>query len=513
MRTCLFLLPIFLLAVYASSTNALIIHVPADSSTIQSGINGAVDGDTVLVADGTYTGDGNRDIDFLSKAIVLMSENGPGVTIIDCEGSSSEYHRGFRFHKGEDSSSVLRGFTIKNGYNMDGGGIYCNGSSPTIEGNSIVGNTAHYDGGGIYCSYTGLTIAGNTISDNFAYESGGGIYYQWDVITERGGTEPGVGGNLIDGYEHLLIENNVIMRNMALWGGGISYTSSDAIDITIKDNLIAENMSGYLGGGIYCSYYYMCSSYPTIEGNTITRDYSNTIEGNTITGNKTRTGGGGGIACAGSYQTTVINTVLWDNFAEEGPELAIYGPHSSTLTISYCDVEGGESAVHKESTLNWGEGNIDIDPLFIVPEKTDCRLFWNSPCIDAGDSSYHDPDGTRKDIGAFFFNQEDYLTLYLTPDTTEIVQGGQIGVTYTVINRWDQPEPFWGLTQVTLPSGNLLNILGPDQFILPDNTTIQHHFDHAVHPKAPLGQYEYWTQIGLLFTLYDDDKFTFTITE
>ena len=73
------------------------IHVPADSATIQAGIDGAAHGDTVLVADGVYKGEGNRNIDFLGKAIVVRSENGPEKTVIDCEGSG----RGFYFHSDE----------------------------------------------------------------------------------------------------------------------------------------------------------------------------------------------------------------------------------------------------------------------------------------------------------------------------------------------------------------------------------------------------------------------------
>ncbi len=69
------------LYIFASGADlhAATIRVPADQPTIQAGIDAAILGDTVLVADGTYTGDGNRDIDFGGKGIVLKSENGPDI--------------------------------------------------------------------------------------------------------------------------------------------------------------------------------------------------------------------------------------------------------------------------------------------------------------------------------------------------------------------------------------------------------------------------------------------------
>ncbi|MHC4501634.1 MAG: hypothetical protein ACYS21_21310 [Planctomycetota bacterium] len=66
-------------------------------ATIQKAIDSAFNGDTVIVADGTYTGPGNRDIDFLGKAITVRSESGPENCIIDCENSG----RGFYFDDGE----------------------------------------------------------------------------------------------------------------------------------------------------------------------------------------------------------------------------------------------------------------------------------------------------------------------------------------------------------------------------------------------------------------------------
>lgn len=107
-----FCLTIFCLTLRVQSAT---IHVPADQPTIQAGIDAASDGDTVLIAPGTYTGDGNRDIDFKGKSIVVKSEVGPEQTIIDCQGTVEEPHRAFILKSGEDSSTTIEGLTITGG--------------------------------------------------------------------------------------------------------------------------------------------------------------------------------------------------------------------------------------------------------------------------------------------------------------------------------------------------------------------------------------------------------------
>jgi len=104
---------------------AATIRVPGDQATIQSGIYAASPGDTVLVANGVYTGYGNKNITFGGLAITVKSENGPGNCIIDCEKDG----RGFKFFNNEGLDSILSGFTVRNGLpdgyeNEDGGGIY-----------------------------------------------------------------------------------------------------------------------------------------------------------------------------------------------------------------------------------------------------------------------------------------------------------------------------------------------------------------------------------------------------
>lgn len=439
---------------------ATVRHVPEDYPTVQEGIDAAVDGDTVLVAAGNYSGDGNRDIDFSGKTIIVMSEEGPLVTIIDCEGSFSEPHRGFYFHSGESTASVVKGFTITGGYaafdwsGESGGGIYCEGSSPTITENRIVSNWTEFNGGGIYSDpNSSPMIIDNIISGNTAENTGGGIWCD---------------------NASVLISGNMISNNTGVWaGGGINI---DVAQPTIEYTVITGNTS-YWGGGIFCF-----DASPIITNSTITMNASQTV--------------GGGIYCFYGSSPEINNTILWDDTPDE-----MYVDFGDPQ-VTYSDIQGG-----------WpGEGNLEGDPMFVLPDKLDFRLLWDSPCIDAGDTSQTDPDGTRSDIGTFPFDQSDYMTLYMTPDTIMVTAGGELGITYTAINRWMQPEMVWFLANVTLPGGASLNVIGPRRFTIPADFTAQVHVSHPIPSIAPSGVYVYESMIGIPPSdLYDMDSFEFVI--
>jgi len=114
------------------------IHVPAGQPTIQAGIDTAVDGDTVLVAPGTYV----ENIDFMGKAITVESAQGAEATVIDGgDPVNPDVKSVVVFNKSESQDSVLEGFTVTNGagtsYEIEpgnweycGGGIYCVGTAP-----------------------------------------------------------------------------------------------------------------------------------------------------------------------------------------------------------------------------------------------------------------------------------------------------------------------------------------------------------------------------------------------
>jgi hypothetical protein len=219
-----------LLALVEPTIYAATIHVPADSVTIQQAIDMSADGDTVLVDPGTY----GEYLNFNGHNIVLGSLY---LTTGDTSYISSTILDGWlngkvvTFENGEDSTAVITGFTIMRGMAWfgHGGGIYCNGSSPTIRSNIIRDNVAFYYGGGIYCGNLSPRIIDNVIIGNRGSRGGGGIYCNF----ESGPT---------------IANNNICMNQTDGNGGGIFCNEADPI---ITNNTVAGNGADSSGGGIY----------------------------------------------------------------------------------------------------------------------------------------------------------------------------------------------------------------------------------------------------------------------
>ncbi|MBD3338571.1 MAG: hypothetical protein GF353_05665, partial [Candidatus Lokiarchaeota archaeon] len=339
-----------------------LIKVPVDFTTIQAAINAAMGGDTVLVQQGTYY----ENINFNGKAILVISESGPENTIIDGSRAGSVV----TFNSGEDATTHFVGFTIKNGYGGNGGGISCDlTTSPFLENLVVENNEAEQHGGGIFC----------------------------------GGTN--------EIHSSPLIKNSIVRNNAANWGGGIY---GDLSYFRLKNVVISKNSSTDYGGGVCC----FGATSPEIINSTIVDNSASSF--------------GGGICCPSGASPVVKNTIVSDNMGSHG----IYAT-SGNPTISYSDFWNNENGnfygcgenVGKNAIVNiHGDScdmdfNIQMDPLFVDHTNGNYHLQQNSRCINAGDPlTPLDLDGTRSDIGAFYFHQGD-LNAPDSPTNVQAIPG------------------------------------------------------------------------------------------
>jgi len=357
----------------------------------------------IIVADGNYTGLGNRDLAVHGRPYLVRSERGPVGCIIDCERQGRGFYLGF----GETMGTRLQGLTIVNGMADYGGGVACeNSSNPTISQCVITNNRARFLGGGIYGAGSGPILADCVIAGNITDGDGGGGHF--------------------DDASHPTIRRCQISGNVAaVWGGGLNFR--DLCRPTIAGCTISDNTAGHVGGGIH-----YVDSHPTITHCLVSQNMANsagggiacnlsgesTISDSVIAGNSATNeeyGKGGGILSSNCHDLEVIactitgnrasvagggyhawgiyqklsNCIFWGNTPDE-----IVGKNSAEITVQYSDVRGGGEAVAGDVILIWEDGNVEADPLFRNPdgldgnpdawEDNDYRLSSGSPCIDAG---------------------------------------------------------------------------------------------------------------------------------
>jgi len=298
-------------------------YIPDDFSTISDAMTAADPGDFIIVRDGVYSGPGNVNLDPSGKALVIQSENGPGSCMIECGKNS----RAFVLQSGEDSQTIIRGFTIQHGFADDfGGGIHCLNASPVIDDchfennrapygaavSAINGaprisnchffnNNAEFFGGAVFLVNSTAVISHSYMAWNFA-EAGAGVYCCW--------------------FAQPRIVNSLIVWNSSARGGGVA---AELLGFPALENCTLSDNSG---SGIYC-------------------DWGN---------------------------CRVVNSILAGNAPME---IDIVG---SEPDVTFSCVSGGID----------GEGNLDADPLFRFGPQGDYYLgstgtLEPNPCVDAGD--------------------------------------------------------------------------------------------------------------------------------
>jgi len=408
--------------------------------SIQDAIGIALDGDTVLVANGKY--DLNSQI-VITNGIILRSVGGATNCIVDVQSNG-------RCLFADNSSAVIDGLTITGGASpaTKGLGAYIIGA--TIKNCLVTGNNSvtsseysQVQGGGIYLS--GGMVQNCVISNN--YIEGGISLSSWGTVN---------GGGVFC-TDAAVVEDSIIVGNSAAGGvamGGGIYCSVSSV---VRRCYISQNdASSYKsqGGGVFIS---SGSSMTNciVHGNTLTAIRSNryeylfnlegggiycsdaSIQNCTIGKNVLKNDGleitaesrfsGAGLYSRGDSR--VQNTAIYYNYfsvKNKNPEYMIYegtNYHAVAMSNEYS---------HCLSTPRpSGAANIEDYPGFIRAASGDYRLRSSSPCIDSGNAIGAPTDdingvirpidgagGTNAvvDIGAHEFDPSDYVPPFAVND-------------------------------------------------------------------------------------------------
>lgn len=387
--------------VFAQTT----IHVPADAPTIQAAINMAKNGDTVLVAPGTY----HENIDFDGKSITVTSGatsySGAASTIID----ASTYGPVVVFNDGETSSARLNGFTIEGGHNgaagcNSGGGVYIGASSPTIS-NDVILNNQNY----------GIAVTGTSspvIQENDIKET---HFVSLNVSPSCGKVSSiyqpigGGAGIVLRNADYPKIVSNIIENNLrqtnnendASTGAGIGITGTQSVEI--EDNIIRDNVSNY-DAAIAGTISDMVLGKLYLVQNLI---YNNTDQaGNPrqqvyISGASSPSGapalietnntiyGGGEELVFYFGESSIQNNIFADPNSENGDSdedkgLICADPPSSKspITIGYNDAFTAGTTPYNLCPLD--STNITVEPALKYPSKGDFHEEPTSPTVAAG---------------------------------------------------------------------------------------------------------------------------------
>jgi len=386
----------------------------APFQNVKQAITASISGDAVLVRDGLYSGADNRSLNLGGRELLIASVNGPQNCIIDCQQLGPAY----LLRSGEGAATRIQGFTILNGRGQPGvaglgGGVSIENASATISDCIFRSCASSWGPGAILakgpgahsvvierCQFEQCRGLSNGAVDGrggaIGLESGARATIRDCLFTEN---TAGLGGAVWASADvRALISHCAFLRNNAPGAGGAilnaTLAGASAPEMQIDNCLFAGNFA--LRGGAIVN---RMSSGPTRLA----------LSNSTFTANSAYVGGG--VLLETGATTSIRNCVMWSNVGPSGAQLALDATSPIPLTsalIEWSDLAGGAAAVYVvNSTLNWGVGNLDADPLFADidgPDNdpatfmdNDYRLAFGSPCIDAGNNTLVPPDLTDID--------------------------------------------------------------------------------------------------------------------
>jgi hypothetical protein len=360
----------------------------APFQTIWEAVLPAVSGDRIHVADGLYTGSGNKNLDFDTRRLEVSSVNGPGNCIVDLQNSG----RILRAVNTSAAGSRIAGLTIRNGNAFYGGAVY---TTVTLDCAGCVFEnciTSGY-GGAIYVGGGSMSIADCVFRNNqqTSGAAGGAIALSSSGTPNvvrclfEGNASANLGGALwsaCSGVVGPTVALCTFRGNSA--GSGAAVAESGALNIhtttTLNQCLLVGNTAVGAGGAIW-------------------KTGTLVVANCTLAGNSA--GSYAGAITCGNGSCRIDDSILWANTSANGSQLAIYNA-PTTLEVQYSDAGTGAGAVYRfngaqPGQITWGAQSFALDPFFLDPDgadniastlaDNDYRLAPNSPCIDAGDNS------------------------------------------------------------------------------------------------------------------------------
>lgn len=331
-----------------------------DFPTIQDALDAVADGDVIELTGGVFQGEGNRDLDFRGKAVLLCTQAGRTLTsVIDCQGSEAEPHRGLHFHSGEGSGSVVRGISIGRGWALHGAGVWCEGTAAPFFLECTFFDHRAENGAGAWAD-AGARFTDCVFSDNAATWSGGGMSAYGPVELQNcvfQGNTADHGGGLYLYWSSASVDACAFLDNEATGSGGGAHCEMPSTPV-FTTCTFAGNTAGYIGGGF-----------------NVEVDCTPTLSGCTLACNGAPNGGGlwAGPLCSVNLQ----NTLIAFSVAGEGAACL-----ENETRLTCCDLYGnaGGDWVGFIAAQYGANGNISADPLFCDATLEDYRLAANSPC-------------------------------------------------------------------------------------------------------------------------------------